>query len=119
MHETGLYMMHGAEKQKAAFKRQYAFNYHDNSDEFKALGSLHPTNRGATWPSQDGKDDFGTQPQIMKDQSQKVSKSDMLRGLPSDLAASMEEELIKSEGFPKTTNQDYHNDEPWAKLQKI
>ena len=31
-------------------KRTYAFNYHDNSDEFKNLGSLHPYKRDFEYP---------------------------------------------------------------------
>lgn len=52
MNDSGLYLMAmPGNKGVGASKRQYAFNYHDNSDEFKNLGSLHPDKRDNKYPS--------------------------------------------------------------------
>jgi hypothetical protein len=46
-------------------KRMFSFNYHDNSDDYKNLGTLHRENRTVDYFPQDEKHDFSTKPQIL------------------------------------------------------
>lgn len=43
-------------------KKMFAFNYHDNSDDFKNLGNLHRENRTVAYFPQDEKHEFSTRP---------------------------------------------------------
>ena len=43
-------------------KRMFSFNYHDNSDDYKNLGTLHRENRTVDYFPQDEKQDFSTKP---------------------------------------------------------
>ena len=61
--ECGLFLVphreHGLDKTS---KRMYAFNYHDNSDDYKNLGTLHRDNRTVEYFPQDEAHDFSTRP---------------------------------------------------------
>ena len=46
-------------------KRMYSFNYHQNSDDYKNLGTLHKDKRTVDYFPQDQKQDFSTKPQIL------------------------------------------------------
>ena len=96
-----------------ANKRMYAFNYHDNSDDYKNLGTLHKENRTVEYYPQDEKEDFTTKPQIMG----KPPMSTGSRQLESNFSLASDDQEVK--GFPKTTNQDFHNEDCHVKARAL
>ena len=97
-------------------KRTYAFNYHDNSDDYKNLGTLHKENRTVEYFPQDEKEDFTTKPQIMGMGPKSVS-SRQASHLQSNFSIASEDLEVK--GFPKTTNQDFHNEECHMRARQL
>ena len=122
--QSGLYLVphrDGAAGKSA--KRQYAFNYHDNSDDYKNMGTLHKENRTVEYYPQDEKQDFSTKPQIMG--RELPAAGDTLpaarRSGRNESQFSFADSDIDRDvrGFPKTINQDFHNEECFARAAQL
>ena len=125
-------------------KRMYSFNYHQNSDDYKNLGTLHKEKRTVDYFPQDHKQDFSTKPQILGtgdvvNQDYDFSQSGVAysqkkpknltgndlranRGDADDFnnrmimdKMSVDSSVMNKNNFPKTTNQDFHCDEVFQK----
>ena len=108
-------------------KRQYSFNYHDNSDDFKNLGQLHKQNRTVDYFPQDEKQDFSSKPQILGKEHEQLENMSMSnassrneklsRRNQSSFSLASDDREVK--GFPKTTNQDFHSDVCHIKAREL
>ena len=125
-------------------KRMYQFNYHQNSDDYKNLGTLHKEKRTVDYFPQDHKQDFSTKPQILGtgdavNQDYDFSSSGMEYAqrerknlIGNDLRTnrgdadqfnnkmimdkmSVSSSVATRNNFPKTTNQDFHCDDVFQK----
>ena len=94
-------------------------NYHENSDEYKQLGTLHRENRIFKYFPQDEKDEFSSKPQILGKEYELAAKRDQIDKNKQAASIAPEHPLSRSipgaTGFPKTTNQDFHGGEVFHK----
>lgn len=120
--ETGLFLVpHEKTGLDRTSKRMYAFNYHDNSDDYKNLGTLHRDNRTVEYFPQDEAQDFSTRPQIMGRELSAIR--DHFENTGTSIEPKMSEidplDDREVEGFPKTTNQDFHNEDVYRRFMQI
>lgn len=63
--QSGLQVPYKSKTVDRTNKRMYQFNYHENSDDYKNLGTLHREKRTVDYFPQDAKQEFSTKPQIL------------------------------------------------------
>lgn len=104
----------------------YAFNYHDNSDDYKNLGTLHKDNRTVDYFPQDGHHEFSTKPQVLGHEYDIVGRREAAGSnikAPSSVMISERDQPPLSRrtvsSFPLTTNQDFHNNEVFDKARYL